>query len=906
MKFKYKLSLLLIVLVSITVLPVSYLIFQKLKESAVSQAKTNGLIYARMLSRSTLNVLLSTGANIPGSKVDVTEMISMLAPLKAQGLIKAESVLLSSNPQKNGIILGSIYTGQTPENTDQLSEKAVEELINRGSSETQCSGSACYEFIAFAGITQDKKNTMARIQLSKEVILGPLLQLEKTVYYITFVSLLIALVIGLIGSNLVTRPLDRLSEGIQHLETGDFSHQVPVKGGQEFATLAATFNSMSDHLSEMMQDLEQKNEELTRLNKVKDEFLANTSHELKTPLNGIIGLLEPIVGQQRYPDDQNNLELILKSARRLTHLVDDLLDLSAAEQNDVKVRLKAVRLAPLVNDIADLIGENFKQKNLNLNIDIPHDIIIKADLERFEQVLLNLLNNALKFTEQGSVSVTAEYNLKEVQVTIEDTGIGIEPEKIQTIFQPFQQADGSIARKYGGTGLGLSIVKKLLDLQNGSIAVQSTPAKGSKFTIMIPVSEEVPEKVVKKGSKVSLPLPEPVLQDAMKVPSDAPIIAQENAHHILVVDDDFINLQVILNNLKIHNFIIDTADNGDDALKKINKNTYSIVLLDVMMPVKDGFEVCREIRQKYSLYELPVLMLTAKSRYKDVLQGFEAGANDYLAKPIKQQELLARIKTQLLIKESAHAREQFNYLDRELSMAARVQQSILPSVFPQLEKASLDYFFMTADKVGGDLYDYALDDEGRLYMLVADVSGHGIPAALISSMLKVAVTLSVPYIWQPDKFFNSIDHVLNGKMLHHFITACLVVVDLDTGHFKYSSAGHPPLYHWSATDKTLNKLKSKGRLIGFPAELNVEVSEGSLEKGDRLFLYSDGIIEAMNPARDMYGEERFENLLKTNTTTALPSLKTNLKNDLAKWVSGTEELNIAEDDITFLAFEYSP
>ena len=230
---------------------------------------------------------------------------------------------------------------------------------------------------------------------------------------------------------------------------------------------------------------------------MKDEFLANTSHELRTPLNGIIGMAESLMdgAAGKLPEKiKPNLEMIIASGRRLSNLINDLLDFSKLKNKDITLKLKAVdikTLADVAIDLTDYLKEN---KKLDVINSIPADIpLITADEDRMQQILINLISNAIKFTESGKVEVSAQVLVGEnpdyslMEVCVSDTGIGIPEEKIPMIFQPFEQADGSISRHFGGTGIGLSITKDLLRLHGGYIEVESEPGKGSSFIFRIPL-----------------------------------------------------------------------------------------------------------------------------------------------------------------------------------------------------------------------------------------------------------------------------------------------------------------------------------------------------------------------------------------------------------------------------------
>jgi len=474
------------------------------------------------------------------------------------------------------------------------------------------------------------------------------------------------------------------------------------------------------------QELERKNESLERLSQLKDEFLANTSHELRTPLNGMIGIAESMIDGatgQLSELQRKNLSLIFQSGHRLANLVNDILDFSKLRHKTIELQLQPVGLREIAEVVLPLSQPLIKNKELQLINAIPKDIPpAQADENRLQQILYNLVGNAIKFTEKGTVKISAvvvdppqppflrgeqsatslvppslegneqqsatslalvpplppqppllrgEYKEKlgllgargdrtpHLAITVSDTGIGIPEDKLDRIFESFEQGDGSTAREYGGTGLGLAITKKLVELHGGEIRVESTVGVGSRFTFTLPVASG--QVAVSDRSYLSCLLRsqeevneeegvEPILQtnqsESIKPLIQNPDISQQ--FKILIVDDEPVNIQVLINHLSLQNYSLTQASNGTEALAAIEQGFKpDLILLDVMMPRMTGYEACQKIREKFPANEVPILMLTAKNQVNDLVEGLSVGANDYLTKPISKTELLARIKTHL-------------------------------------------------------------------------------------------------------------------------------------------------------------------------------------------------------------------------------------------------------------------
>ena len=403
----------------------------------------------------------------------------------------------------------------------------------------------------------------------------------------------------------------------------------------------------------------QVNEQLQAVDKLKDQFLANTSHELRTPLQGIIGLSEAMLEQSADRQATENLQMIIASGRRLSSLVNDILDFSKLKNQQISLQQKSVDL----HSIAEVVIRNniplAKGKSLQLINDIPANCSpVCADENRLQQILFNLVGNGIKFTESGSVRVAAApfpADANFLLVSVRDTGIGIPVNKRETIFQEFEQVDGSSNREFAGTGLGLSISKRLTEMHGGQMWVESETDIGSTFYFTLPrVQEGMPHSLhtePAKGRSAAGVMPflgGRSTSGAAKVIPASSAPKQSGAIQILIVDDEPVNQQVLLQYLGTEPYQITQAMNGHEALELIDSGRrFDLMLLDVMMPRMNGYQVCQQVRRKYLPSELPIIMITAKTQVQDLVQGLEIGANDYLPKPFSKQEFLARVKTQI-------------------------------------------------------------------------------------------------------------------------------------------------------------------------------------------------------------------------------------------------------------------
>ena len=395
--------------------------------------------------------------------------------------------------------------------------------------------------------------------------------------------------------------------------------------------------------------LNEENVALQRLDKLKDEFLANTSHELRTPLHGIIGIAESLAAGAAGPLPEramNHIAMIGASGKRLASLVDDILDFSKLRHEEIALRRQAVDMHQSVEVVTTVLRPLWQAKSLRLDNNLPENCYVDGDEGRIHQILYNLIGNAIKFTTEGSIEVTAERTELGWTVHVADTGIGIAPEQLPFIFDSFAQGSGSIARDYGGTGLGLSISKKLVELQGGSLTVSSVVGEGSTFSFALPATE-LPQD---SGAMASLPSDGgwrlPLIEEKLGTEAQEEIAADSSQACILVVDDEPVNLQVLDSFLTMEGYRVVQASSAFQALSLIQDGLQpDLLLLDVMMPRMSGYELCQKLRSDYaSRSQLPILLLTARGLAEDLVEGFSSGANDYLSKPISRQELLARVK----------------------------------------------------------------------------------------------------------------------------------------------------------------------------------------------------------------------------------------------------------------------
>jgi PAS domain S-box-containing protein len=396
---------------------------------------------------------------------------------------------------------------------------------------------------------------------------------------------------------------------------------------QEIASHRETQQQLKTLNAELEERVAHRTEQLVKADKAKSLFLANASHELRTPMNGIIGMTD-LLGQTVLSSEQRELaSTLMLCAHQMLALINNILDYSKAEAGRMEIDPAPFKVKSLCASVAAMLDELARLKELDFSIDVDPDLspILLGDSVRITQVLTNLASNAIKFTASGHVRIRVEKlddKSSQVLFAVEDTGIGILPSDLEKLFTAFTQADASTTRRFGGTGLGLAISKQLVELMGGKIAVRSLPGEGSTFCFVLP-----------------LPASEEEVIYEIAAPEDRPVPQRLDAK-ILVVEDNPVNQVILLKHLKLLGFTsIDLANNGLQAVAAVDGTDYDLILMDCQMPEMDGFEATSIIRSRNVGKMLPIIAITALSNLDERERCQASGMNGFLQKPYTRDQL---------------------------------------------------------------------------------------------------------------------------------------------------------------------------------------------------------------------------------------------------------------------------
>lgn len=446
----------------------------------------------------------------------------------------------------------------------------------------------------------------------------------------------------------------------------------------QLASLIGRYLDNFRAIESLSETLKEKNKALVQHDEFKDDFLANTSHELRMPLHGVAGLAKTI--RQDSPglsaDSQNKIKLIEATAVRLGNLVNDILDISSLKHGKLNIEAHPTYIDPIIENTVYSLSPLIKKKSIALEYTVDDNAkVVFADEQRLQQIFYNLIGNAIKFTHEGFIRVEVHNRDAQIQVLVSDSGVGMSAEQLDTALQAYEVHKHSTESELRGSGLGLSITKMLVELHGGRLNIDSKEGLGTTVCFTLQTSNEVPLRPVETS----------LLDNDEPEPSSTPSVVSNNTLTqnalILFADDEEVNRELVASQLLAVGYRVQTFADGQSLLEYLNHEMSDderpeLALLDWMMPGKDGLEVCAEIREHYDASTLPIIMLTAKHQIHNIVQALDSGANDYLTKPYHEQELIARVSSQISVKRLLMATIENEYLKAEVERQERQKKQL--------------------------------------------------------------------------------------------------------------------------------------------------------------------------------------------------------------------------------------
>ena len=496
-----------------------------------------------------------------------------------------------------------------------------------------------YSLVAFSSAFDDAEtrlkkdgDTLRSLSSGLNVAIDEAETLINRVSMMVFlISVLIAIALLFSLIRYTQKSLAQLRWGTKEWSSGNLTHRIQVTGKGDLSDVGRAFNAMAEKLDATMENAKEERHRADKANRAKSGFLANMSHELRTPMNAIIGYSEMLLedledGVEPDPQDlEADLGKIQGAGKHLLGLINEVLDLSKVESGKMGVYNEQVDLKKLIEDVNSTVQPLVvKYDNTLKTVYHMEDSAIRTDVTKFRQILMNMLSNAAKFTRDGDITIEAhrfmEQDTDMLSVSVTDSGIGMTPAQLDKVFEEFTQADESTTREFGGTGLGLSICKKFAELMQGRIEVESTPGKGTRFTFMVPAIAEDIE----------------VEDSATNEDDDTDSAEIEGLAKVLVVDDDESSLEISKRILSRRGYAVITATSGAAGIELAQEQLPDIIVLDVIMPEMDGWQVLETLRGQEETRDIPIIMQSMLSERE---LGLSMGADEYLTKPVDKADL---------------------------------------------------------------------------------------------------------------------------------------------------------------------------------------------------------------------------------------------------------------------------
>lgn len=662
-------------------------------------------------------------------------------------------------------------------------------------------------------------------------------------------------------------------------------------------------------------ELQTENMSLLRMDTRKDEFLLRHSAELKPSLKIIQSLANYMLSegkQSSAAEEKQNLEMIIASSNQLLRRVSDILDFSKLTHDELDINIRIVDFSSTLSTAIALWQKDTNDAEIKNYIEKKSSVY--ADKRRLQQVIYNLLQVLYENSDGQKLELQSlEYD-ESLEVYFTSSSFSAKIQNIESSNEiDTVNLDDSLYE--------IKINKHLIEAQKGQLTLRFEDGASVGFVLTLPLvekniivdeiakAEELPNEVIHspldlvKGLEETISFQDKIFKNTIFFESE------ENQFNALIITDDSLLSSIMSNYLRSLKMRSVVMESGTQALKSLELNSsFDIVIIESMLYDMSGYEVCRGIRQDFSIGDLPILILTESNRMDEVFNIFEHGANDYITKPFDKTEFLVRVNLLISYKSAMLQRQKMNTMEKELKMAKKIQDSLLPKKIPTFEEARFGTLYLPMSMVGGDYYDIQKISEHSFSVLVADVSGHGVPAALIASMLKIALQHNQQLLAFPAKLFDALNQDLSNNLDNNFLTATYAYFDLKEKTVVLSSAGHPPVLQKSQDSTEIKELKTEGLIIGFDKSSQYKEMKLDLKPNDRFVFYSDGITE-INAAnqqdileKEEYGDAKFYDFIQLTSSVGAQEFVPLLVENLFDY-SGMDTF---DDDLTMVVVDYRP
>lgn len=648
---------------------------------------------------------------------------------------------------------------------------------------------------------------------------------------------------------------------------------------------------------------------LERANHIKDQFLFNTSLQLRRPIEAVIGVAEAMLeveGDSLSESARSDLRLITRTGLLSSGMVGDMLDFYRIKNQDLALNLRVIAVPATVGLVLELMRPSMRAKGIKIEKELPY-CEIRADEERFKQIVYNILRAIVHSSGEGRLftELIPDRETVKLQITYEGSG---DYAGLKDRFYLFES--GNLSEKELEAGPGLAIVEKLITMHGGTLQVDESEA--GRISILIEMPAAVSETEIDEDTRQMLPAER---RKRLLAEGKEEQLSLNSAHfnaatggrsfearRIVIIDPDEASQRLMTQRLKGLAGRIQCFSRATEALISIRNSAPDLLITDMNLPDFNGLEICRAVRDLYELNELPVLMIGSRVVTAELVAAIEAGANDYLARPVDQASLISRSVTLLTLRESMERQARLIEIDKELGVARKIINRLLPQKLSVTDPFSVHVLYNPAGTIGGDIYDLLPGEDG-FGIMVADVTGHGVPAAVLASIVQVAFRMHRDQLKEPAALLNSLNGSLVKQLGGNFVTVGYCSFE-NNGKLTvtYGRAGHLPLKIYRKQTDEFITLNPGGKLLGLVDQANVTEESFELMKGDRVLLFTDGLQETLLRDRSYYGDSEMLETVRQHSDRSAAELITSIEQRVSELETIPRQL---QDDRTLVVIDIS-